>query len=690
MKRKTLEKTPVLYATDEMVQLVREDIPRFEVARFTYSKNVTFPVYKRYIYFRSAPADGGVLMVSMYFRKELENGITEPHFNIFLDRDRNEYETYDLRKNQWRKAGIESLYWDIDIREKGMEYENIPYSDKSTKDMVNRYLGAERQEVKNLIQQFQNTVRKEKLNQKHKRESDEIDEEMALVPKVPDDFKEWIEEYGFYPERYIFYHAEGNKQEKPAYCVQCGSSFMAKQPRRGNDYKCPVCKKTALLCSWKSKDIHNKTQICLIQRLTDGSGWVTRRFAAHLSAKKDNNWKRRIWFYEEVRELYDDNLFQYQHYEYGRYKSSGIQRWCYSANEPMRKSWYYNDFEMGEARVYWKNLCWERKGTILQYIPLEKALRQNPGVYIQIHRMMNTLKNNPEIEYFIKMGFKRMTIDIINGRTELKKGKKPWEVLGITKELMQDALKYDVSWRQLEILRSAGEMGYRLEKGEVLFYSKYFTPHQMEELIQYATPHKMYRYFTEVLVAERLFGDYLDYLEAAQYCRWDMKNEMVLFPKHFRQAHDAAVEEKLEKERKIEDMQVRQKNKEYAKMVPELKELYEYEDDKFFIKIPEKKSDFTKEGHMNHNCVGTYFDKVLKGKTVVVFMRRKELPDQSYCTVEITNTASLQQLRSDYNRQPPEEAKEFAEKWIKEVKKRMAKKEAKERRVRIPVEVAVG
>lgn len=85
--------------------------------------------------------------------------------------------------------------------------------------MVNRYLDAERCEVKTLIKQFQNEIRKEKLTEKHKREADGIDEVMALVPEIPDDFEAWVKEYGFYTDRYIFYHAEDRKAEKePCVC----------------------------------------------------------------------------------------------------------------------------------------------------------------------------------------------------------------------------------------------------------------------------------------------------------------------------------------------------------------------------------------------------------------------------------------------------------------------------------------
>lgn len=690
MKKKMLEALPLLPATDQMVEMVKNDVPQVRRTYYTFSNNITFKCYERYFYFRAMPVADNVLMIAMYLRRDIARGERNPRFNIFLDKTRGEQATYDCQENKWREASIENLCWDSDIREKGMEYQTGFYADAETTTMVNTYLEAERQEVKTLIQKFQIDLKKDKLEKAHARESSEIDETMALVPPIPADFEKWVTEYGLYKDRYIFYHADGKKKEKPAYCMQCGSSFMADRPKKNKKCKCPACKKTALLLPWTSKNIRSKHDICLIQRLKDGTGWVTRRFRVLLIAKKQDNWKPNTYIDEEVRDIYSNDLIQYGHFEYGQYKTTGIIRWCYTANEPSRKSYYYDDYEMGEARVYWKNIKKERQGTSIRYIPLESALSKSPGTYIGIKRMMKMLREHKEIEYFIKMGFKRLSVDMLNEKLSFKIGKKPWEVLGISKDLMQDALKYDVSARELHMMRAAEECGYKLTKTEMKFFSQYFNETDICKILRYATPHRMYRYYTETLKNVRNYGDYIDYLDAAEKCRYDMRNEMVLFPKNFRQAHDMAAQELEQQRQRIADMKIRQKNKEYAKMLPQIKAMYEFEDEEFYIKVPEKMSDFTQEGHMNHNCVATYFDRVVRGETVVVFLRKKALPDQAYCTVEITNVASIKQLRSNYNRQAPPEAEKFAKRWMKEVRKRLKKEESKKKKNAVRIQVAAG
>lgn len=692
MKKKMLEKLPPLPATEEILRLVKEDVPEWKQTEYTWKANHRFPVYQRYIYFRADMCPDNILRVSMYMRKDLAAGLQEPRFEIFLDKTKREQGTYKTQEEKWGSGDIESLYswWTgEDGSEEGMIYRTGFYADKTSVEMVNRYLDAERCEVKTLIKQFQNEIRKEKLTEKHKRETDGIDEDMALVPEIPDDFENWVKEYGFYTERFIFYHAEDRKAEKKAMCMQCGSSITVRNPKRDKECRCENCKKKAVLKPWNgTQKLSLNRTVALIQRLKDDSGWVTRRFKALLIAGKQDDWKPRYYLQEEVREIYDDTMYRYGHYEYGPYKSTGVSRWCTYTNEPNRHGYYYSYYEFGDARIYWKNLKKERKETGIRYIPIEQALKKSPGAFVNVYRMMRSLHLYPEVEYFIKMGFRRLALDILQEEMTLKPGKKPWETLGISKNLMLEALKYDASAREIRLMRATEELGYHMTRTELQFFKQYFDERGIREILQYASPARMYRYYTNVLEEKRDYGDYLDYLEAAAFCGWDMRNDMVLFPKHFRQAHDMAVEEQRARKNKIEDMTIRKKNKEYAKMVPKLKELYGFEDEEFFIKVPEKKSDFTKEGHMNHNCVGGYFDRVVKGETVVVFMRRKERPDESYCTVEITNVASLKQLRSIYNGEAPKEAKDFARKWMMEVKKRLKKEEMKQEKVRIPVKVA--
>lgn len=50
---------------------------------------------------------------------------------------------------------------------------------------------------------------------------------------------------------------------------------------------------------------------------------------------------------------------------------------------------------------------------------------------------------------------------------------------------------------------------------------------------------------------------------------------------------------------------------------------------------PKTKSDFIKEGIGNNNCVGSYYNSVINGQTLVVFIRKISEPEKSYITCEL-------------------------------------------------------
>lgn len=383
MKKKALEKLPLMLATDEMMQMVKADKGKNKTIYRCYSNNEQYILYKKYTYIRAQIIQDSILEVSIFRREQMAAGIKEPAFIIFLDKSNGEFASYKVREEKWSNAKIDMLN---DILERG-EYlvENTVYEDEKSAKVVNEYFDTTNQPIRRAVLQFQFDIRKEQLKEKYRRETDEIDDVMELVPELPTDFKSWMKEYGFYTSRFIAYHTDSQKKEREAYCLQCGSTIKVIYPRRDKKCKCPVCKKEAILKPWKAARIREHSTMCVLQRITDNTGWVARRINAIMIADSGENWVPKYYMHEEVRELYDDNLFQYNHYEYGCYRTTGMNRWCYSCNEPNRKAYYRDDFTFGDARVYWNNLSKERKDTVLKYIPIEKALRRSPGTYIKLH-----------------------------------------------------------------------------------------------------------------------------------------------------------------------------------------------------------------------------------------------------------------------------------------------------------------
>lgn len=76
-----------------------------------------------------------------------------------------------------------------------------------------------------------------------------------------------------------------------------------------------------------------------------------------------------------------------------------------------------------------------------------------------------------------------------------------------------------------------------------------------------------------------------------------------------------------------------------------------FENNDFEVILPTCREDFKKEADSQHNCVyTTYFPKVIKNETIVVFIRRKADITKSYITCEIgINSGLIKQYLTTYN-----------------------------------------
>src|SRR5690606_20965988 len=60
------------------------------------------------------------------------------------------------------------------------------------------------------------------------------------------------------------------------------------------------------------------------------------------------------------------------------------------------------------------------------------------------------------------------------------------------------------------------------------------------------------------------------------------------------------------------------------------------------IRLPKTPNEIIQEGKKLDHCVGSYADRHAKGETTIMFIRRKDKPDNPYYTVEIRNNNVMQ------------------------------------------------
>ena len=64
-----------------------------------------------------------------------------------------------------------------------------------------------------------------------------------------------------------------------------------------------------------------------------------------------------------------------------------------------------------------------------------------------------------------------------------------------------------------------------------------------------------------------------------------------------------------------------------------------FENDNYTVVIPTCGNDLVQEGIRQRNCVGGYVDRIVDGKTYVVFVRRKDDVDKNFITCEVDNSS---------------------------------------------------
>ncbi len=111
------------------------------------------------------------------------------------------------------------------------------------------------------------------------------------------------------------------------------------------------------------------------------------------------------------------------------------------------------------------------------------------------------------------------------------------------------------------------------------------------------------------------------------------------------------------------DLKLKENLEKYGKQA---EEGYYFEDENYVTVFPKSLSDYSDEGVQMHNCVASYANQVADGETNIVFIRKKENPKKSYCTVEIKRNA-IQQAYLHHNTLITEEDTDlnnFLKRWI--------------------------
>ena len=316
-----------------------------------------------------------------------------------------------------------------------------------------------------------------------------------------------------------------------------------------------------------------------------------------------------------------------------------IVRW---KDDPEAGVWY-------EGKVYWSNLKEVLRGTKCQYSALWMLLEQHPKKHFY---PLNFLRDYElAYEYFIKLGMYNLVFEYADRSsywTSNKDARLPKHytnltgALNVPKSMIPMLKGMNPTMKDLAMFRAAASSG------------KWTTPEEVRQLeakvddtrvfsVKETTPHKIMKYIEQQKSNKTMhdFSMWIDYIGFCRKLGYDLKNSFVLFPKNLKEAHDMLMNRIKVKEHRAADKKIRAMFREYQ-------EQFAWQKGNYVMVVPRCAADIIKEGQDQHNCVGTYVDRVAEKGTIVLFLREKSNPAKSLYTVEYRN-GQVTQCRSFAN-----------------------------------------
>lgn len=591
---------------------------------------------------------------------------------------------------------------------------------KAMEDFFRQYSGPEDAHSPwDAIRRFQNGVKEKRLSAKHKKETDRIDAAMNPIGDAPKEFFDWMWESGMAFSRYLIYKEE-KKGKAVCECTHCGKVGAVDRERirlRNNEKGlCPFCGSPVTI---KAKgrmpaQIIDEQWFLYVDAMQDG--FVLRYFKGARRIKSDA--------YIDA-DLNKDRVEQYAHerrraiytfpsgrpkcvaYEWGVYKQRGLPRWRPDSGGTFCR----------ESVLYPGNLPQAWAHTPMKYSALEVLSRSLSTEPLCYEFAMEKYLEFPKLEWLCKMGLHSLVKDVINDRVYFGgmagkvnyKGKTIYEILGLTKVNVRVLQAVDGNHYMLRLLQAAQEVGLQFNPEGLQEY--YDTFQCNTELLKperrKASLHKLVRYiekesgrhpleekggcwqYSVVENAGRAdpwierkrntAKDWLEYLDWCKELKYDLDDMFIYMPTNFKKVHDRTAKEYQElRDRKAAEEKNR-REREAAKRMARARRVMEgvftkgVSADAFVVSgkglallVPKSAEEIKAEGKALHHCVGAYVDRVAKGETMVLFVRKVDALQKPYYTME-WNGRRVVQCRGLENCAMTPDVKAFTEAFEKKL-----------------------
>lgn len=610
-----------------------------------------------------------ILVVNFFDKSDLKL-----KFRLFLNKKAEDYITAFYNENNeitWKTGALNNLLW-------RWAKDSLLIDNKSISSIL-KYFKVDKDALKS-IDTFQNNILEKKRLKRHQKELDWINSYMNTVPKVPRNFKKWIEETALIDSRYIYYKYNRTKKTIKGYCTHCGQEVLITNPKHNKKGICPNCKSNI---TFKSKGmlkrLEDKVTCCLIQRITDSSKrLLIRLFEIEKVYYSSNYTHPKLYISELIRTFQEDDGSE-KDFEFSYSDSFHLTAW----HKNLRGGMSCHNYDFYHIALYNKNLTKVLKGTRYEYSQIEKFATQKPGLKFPVYAYLYRYNMLPFLEYIFKEGLINLFCSILSYSGTKSylyeyfnlKGKRLVDILKLDKNAFRQLKDIDANLTQLKVL----QQHVRLSNEQIQFIAHAFSEHDFEtffSLSKFSSVNKTVKYISKqanILKAVAPHSGYLyknhnyendvliewnDYIEKCKSLKYDLKNDFVLFPKDLKKRHDDICIEYKDKSMDIFNEQINERFESLSK-------LYDWEDDNFIILVADSADALVHEGHALHHCVGGYKENMAKGKTCIVFLRKKSEPQKPFFTIEIVKN-EIRQIRGFDDCPPTAEVSKAVDKFKKQ------------------------
>lgn len=611
--------------------------------------------YKNYLY-RCDVLDGGELVMTIFTTDK------KPLFRSFMTRDALKSQYFDDKKAS--DSTVQNYLWKV-LNYSGYYGEKME-TDEASRGVVKKWLEDNMLEPlkadespRVAIEDVQSDIRKREVERRNDKIRKSIDDNMLEIKPVPARLKKWIDDVVLKDSRYILYEYSGRKLQDGT-CTHCKAEVKVVGARNGRYGNCPNCRsKVKYIAMGRAPlQFYDEARYTYIQPDKNGEPIfryfeVTRHFDLRGNAYS---------FYDYTAEHHRYFYGKGKKYSWDNFRQTGEYRFCDSYSIPGRWGAIY-PYNM---KAVFKNAT--EKYPHIKYIPMTKLLNTvqedlNP------HYFYVNIVERPVIEYLAKLKLNRLCASAINGFTQndcfdaTAQRLKDVFLKGVNRDELRFFARVNLSVSELEVYYEAREVKRdRFEKAlelkregvieaKCIKYLKYTT---VEKLFKYLEKIKS-RYSWDDTIRSRS-SDWADYIRLAEKLKWDLKDDMILFPKDFWEAHNRA-----DKLADLED--ARKLNKAVAKRAKLLNEAYRMDGKEYFIRAAANAQEIVAEGQALHHCVARYAEDVAEGKTGILFMRSVKEPDKPLYTIEVRDGKVIQCRGKNNKDMDKKNEKAFFGKW---------------------------